>query len=288
MLAMLKATKDINVTCEAYAEIGSQDEQIVVRELMDDLCVILSLAMGCHVEWIYQDFLSSNGEFIGCYCRGVSTSAYTPLKLIGTYPPEDIKEFVEQVFGRFRQQKEVWSLFEVTQIYLDAKSEKDVLPLRGLKLATLIEFLKTCYLERVNKTLVLGRDFSNSELRHLKREMKEVLCTVFGDRASDRQVELMLRHVQGLKWYPFRQALRDIFQCINLSVSSKELGRFVDNRNELVHRAKFISKDFWKEYAFMMNFINKILLAILGYKGHYNDWTLPADEMRVAFALKST
>jgi hypothetical protein len=287
----IKATRGIDVTSEALVEFDSPGVKTEIIDLLDDLCLLLSLAKGCQVQWIYYDLCSDNGRALETYHRNTVTKPYTPLTLIGALPSEDMKHFVEQTFDRFRERKETWDLRRTIAAYVDARLEQDFLESRGLKMAILMDFLETHYLARLGKETVLNEDIFGNKLETLRERVLEVLGEVF-DEATNRQLDLMAKHVQGLKYYPLRQGLREIFDEFGLKVSSHELQRFMANRNKLVHYGRFRSENYWQEYTSMMVFVDKVLLAILAYDGYYYDWTKPPGwvgrnmEMRVKLELE--
>ena len=42
-------------------------------------------------------------------------------------------------------------------------------------------------------------------------------------------------------------------------------------RNSLVHRASFLTKDYWQEYTFLISVLDRIFLRILHYDGVFLD-----------------
>lgn len=158
-----------------------------------------------------------------------------------------------------------------------------------------MDFLSGHYLEMAGQSHIIEPSEFNRNVTTLKRRLREILVKTLPG-ANAQQLDLMIKHVQGLNWYPFRHALYDLAGEVHLGFESKtrmrrEIERFKTNRDELVHRARFKSNDPWREYAFMMTFIGKVLLAILGYDGYYCDWTKPPgwvgpdSEMRVKLEL---
>ena len=270
----VKATKSVDVTSEAIIEVDSLDTRTEAPKLMDDLCLLLSLARGCRVQWIHYDLLSPEGEIVESYYRDAVTKPYSPLMLIAVNPPEDTKSFVEKTFDRFREQKERWELQKAIEIYIDAKLTQDSLELRGLKLAVLMEFLKGCYSRWREVRPVetpLFQHLMRLQAREVWRSFKKCFC--------------------GGNEVPFRKTLQVMRSDLSLDIGG-DLGRFVRNRNKLVHRGRFTSTNSWQEYSFMMTLVGKVLLAILGYDGYYYDWTKPPGgvgwdvEMRVKLGLE--
>jgi len=85
---------------------------------------------------------------------------------------------------------------------------------------------------------------------------------------------MIFRRMQ-LNWFPFGRALSEICKSIGMPTNMSERRRFIDIRNELVHRFKFHPNHGspWDQFAYLMTFLGKIFLTILKYDGHYYDWT---------------
>ena len=129
----------------------------------------------------------------------------------------------------------------------------------------------------------------------LKEDMRRLLESYF----SKEQASKMCKHVQGLNRPTFRQTVREMTESLGLPVSNNELNKVIGYRNELVHRMRFFEdeesydvkgnrKDSYRAYLTIMNYVGKLLLAILRYRGCYLDWTKDAvweSEMRTPLPL---
>jgi len=272
VLRMIKATRGIDLTATAWVSPVTEHDIDEVTQLTDDLCMLLSLARGSRIQWLCWDALSNDGYIVSSYHRDSVTRPYSSLYLIPSNPPRHTHYFLEKCFDSYRRQKRPWQLEQAIASYVDAKSAFDYLESMGLKMAVVMELVRSCYLELTGKVHIIDDGVFKSEQGELKGRVKEVLRVVFPG-VSNSQIETMENHVQGMNWYPFRRSLREMFRYFGLTVSSKELQRFVDTRNELVHRARYASTAPWKEYVMMMTLVGKALLAILEYDGYYYDWT---------------
>jgi hypothetical protein len=63
---------------------------------------------------------------------------------------------------------------------------------------------------------------------------------------------------------------------------NRDINKFVDSRNSLIHNARFYcerqnpecaNEEKAKEYFFLINFINILFLRLLGYNGSYIDYS---------------
>ena len=60
----LKLTREEEITCKAYIYLDSENSIEAITSLMDNLCVLLTLAQGAKVNWLYYDAFSEVGEII--------------------------------------------------------------------------------------------------------------------------------------------------------------------------------------------------------------------------------
>jgi hypothetical protein len=127
---------------------------------------------------------------------------------------------------------------------LDAKAEADYLEMRGVKFAVAMEILKTLFRKSMN-----------------------------------------------IKGGAFKSLIENLCNSINLSVSKQEIDLFVKCRNSLIHEGEFFCitakpkqrKRFnalgtqTEEYLFLVNFLDRVFLKLLGYSGPYIDWRIPGN-----------
>jgi hypothetical protein len=127
---------------------------------------------------------------------------------------------------------------------LDAKAEADYLEMRGVKFAVAMEILKTLFRKSMN-----------------------------------------------INGGAFKSLIQNLCNSINLSVSKQEIDLFVKCRNSLIHEGEFFCitakpkqrKRFHalgtqtEEYLFLVNFLDRVFLKLLGYSGPYIDWRIPGN-----------
>jgi len=290
----LKASRGVDVSCELLVEAASAKHLDAKVELASDLCLLLTLAMGCRVEWLCYDVIDSGGDTAKSYHRNAITKRWGPLPLIPELPPQDLKYFLERTYARLHEVEKDWGFRDAVSAYTDGKQEGDFIEFRALKLAVTMEYLVGRFLAKTGGAQILASEDFEAKLGTVIQETQQILAATFPDATAD-QVEMMANHVRGFNWYTFRRALSDICNHLCLKINSKERGRFKAIRDELVHRASFDSEygTHPEQYLFMMTFIGKILLGILGYDGYYYDWTKPRGwigedmEMRVKLDLES-
>jgi hypothetical protein len=288
----LKSTHGVDVTCEAIVSASSVQQEDAVLQAVDNLCVLLTLARGCRVEWLSYSIVAPNGEVLKSYHRGDAiTKPFGTLELISHDPPEDTLQFISKTYTMLSAQGKLWQFRAAVNLYTDAKSDQDFFELRGLKMVIIMEHLKGCYLRQHGKTHILKPKIFDGVKGSLVNVVRWTLSALFPEAGED-QLDMMANHAQAFNWYPFRRAISDLCASTGLDFNSSDRGRFVNIRNELVHRVEYNPRhgDSWAQYCFLMTFVGKVLLAILDYDGYYYDWTTYADaqtksDMRVKLEL---
>jgi hypothetical protein len=102
-------------------------------------------------------------------------------------------------------------------------------------------------------------------------------------------LKTVFRKVTKIKGGGFGSIIENLCKFINLQIDPQEINLFVECRNSLIHEGKFYcetatpkkrdrckplnTKD--EEYLFLVNFLDKLFLKLLGYSGPYIDWRIP-------------
>lgn len=250
IMKRVETLKSIDVSCEAITEILTDGNIAVVTEVVDDLCYILSVARGTKIQWVYCDQYNGAGKLISRTHSSRITKPYCPLKIIHPVAGggRETKTFIEQAYRVYVDKRESYRLSNGTiDAYLDAKAEADYLEMRGVKFAVAMEILKTVFRKSMN-----------------------------------------------IKGGAFKSLTENLCNSINLSVSKQEINLFVKCRNSLIHEGEFFCitakpkqrKRFKalgtqiEEYLFLVNFLDRVFLKLLGYSGPYIDWRVPGSPTR--------
>lgn len=293
----IRATRRPNVTCQIIVKDVSAEQEQDILNLVNDLCLLLTLSRGCRVDWPYYDVFLSDGEKAKSYHRNAIIKPFSSLSLIPEMPPEDIKRFVESSYRVLSKKKEAWKFRKAVDAYTDGKIETDFLDARGLKMVITMELLKSRYLEHISKPAkvnILDTNVFNESRTQLVDGCEKLLQGIFPDIAKN-EIEMMANHAQGFNYYPFGRSLAEICESLGLQFNSLKRRRFVEIRNELVHRFSLLDESDrngsrWEQYMFLMTFVGQILLAIIEFEGYYYDRTKPPgsegnSEMRVKLNL---
>lgn len=269
----LKRSKGIDVSCTAVIQIDSVESVEAVKKIMNNLCYLLTLAKGCKINWIFYDIFFENTCIFSRHEERI-TKSFCTLQLIATEPCEDLEFFIHKTYNEFISVRKVFEMDKAIDQYTDAKIESDYLEFRALKLAVTMEHIKCCFLRNENREYIIDNDKFKSNKSRILPEIKSVLRSEFSDE-EPAKIDIMTSHAQGINNYPFGRALSDLFKKFGMHVNSEEKSKYLELRNNLVHRVSFTagSETYWLQYCFLMTFIGKILLSIIGYDGYFCDWT---------------
>jgi hypothetical protein len=229
-----------------------------------------------------------NGVCLSATHSAKSTKIYCPLSLIDN--EQETKVFLEQTWSTYVANRECYELDRGTiDAYLGAKAENDYLELRAVKLAVAMEAVKAVMLKAGN-TFVGEYILAQDDFKHLRLALEKFLRDELKARnvdSADRNA--VYRKLPELNRRAFKELLTDLLAHIQLAVAKQELDLFVKCRDSLVHQVRFYCQTATPEdrqhipplptpadeYFFLVNFLDKVMLKLLGYSGTYNDWRLP-------------
>ncbi|HYT37791.1 MAG TPA: hypothetical protein VEL49_11500 [Ktedonobacteraceae bacterium] len=295
----LRTLKDIDVACEVIGDIpvGGNVEQ--VKNAVNDLCYLLSLARRTTIQWVYYDYYDADGKCLSStHCARV-TKAYTPVPLIHPQRDGETKGFIEQAYRTYMIRNEPYQLHWLIDAYIDGTAEHDYLELRGIKLAVIMEALKDVFIKLPKKVLDMPPDvwsyeyiLENASFKSLTPKLTQAIGDVLTaeDIKADDQ-KAICGKIGELNRRSFRYVLKAFLKHIGLTISSKDLNLFIYCRNSLVHTGRFYyetatleeSKECkplpskTHEFLFLVHTLDKIFLKLLGYDGPYIDWGSPGN-----------
>lgn len=284
--------RGIDVTCEVVGNVSVDQNREWLENVVDALCYLLSVARGTKVEWIYCDQYDGNGACLSRTHASRVTKEYCLLSVL----KDDLetKIFVEKTYGAYRANSEDYRLDQGTiDAYLDAKSENDYLQLRGIKFAVAMEALKAVLLKlpRINvKEYILGNNDFKSTRRKIEKFVRDELKA---ENIGPTQRNEICKKLSELNRRPFKDILIDLFDSIDLRVEKQDLALFVKSRDSLVHQGRFYYETATpddreqveplnseiEEYRFLVNFLDKVFLKLLGYSGSYIDRRMPTQQI---------
>lgn len=286
----IRALKGTAVTCE----LAIMTQENLTKNQMDqvaaDVSYLLSVAQGCKVTWIYRDEEGADGLLCTEH-RMSKTTPFNQLELVPTHPYAvseeftDLQQFVEMTYPTYVRRRDSWGLgLGPIDSYLEAKAEADYLETRGAKLAVALESLKHRYLRSGEASTT---EFVIEGFDQLLSELVSAASKVLPDQYARVVDQNALRdRLRGLNRRSFSQIIKHLASDIGLHLNSTERGKFVTSRNVLVHQGQFYCKAVQageakrtrtpkdtpvEEYFFMVNILDRIILALLGYSGPYLD-----------------
>lgn len=280
--------KSTEVTCTAEVEVEKFGGVEKIEAVIGRLCLIASVARGTKIQWVYCDRLDPDGNLIGRTHTHRVTKPYGPLSVID-YRGDDnaTRLFLERAYTVFCKRCEDYELDRGTiDSYIDAKSESDFIETRGAKLAVALEGLKHAFLHRS------GSPFSeliipDEKFEKLKPALIKALDAVLKDNPDvtheQRSTFTDKKRMRNLNRRSFRYALTRLFKEIEFNPNGREVELFIECRNKLVHAADFYCNaatpteraecpplaDPVEEYYFIVNFLDRIFLKLLGHSGEY-------------------
>jgi hypothetical protein len=255
-------------------------EQIIT--IIDNICYLLSIANGTKIQWISYKFYKDS--YLHEKYLNKVTSSYTPFFIIAP-DINSIKNFIETVYSIFIERKDTYHLKWIINAFLDSKSEGRYLGTRGLRAVVVMEMLRGYFL----KTRNIDDDiFQPIVFKKIKKNIKkEIERTLEYDIKNnvDLSVEkkMLFSKIPELNRKPFKEILIRFLESINFDVEKENdnIKCFIKSRNALVHRGQFFYdiynesdckyKSSFEEFTFIINFIDKVILKLIGYSGLYQN-----------------
>lgn len=241
-----KTLKIINVMSEAVFPLSKYNDISQITQIMDNLSILISIARGRKVQWIYYTIYDLNNSPISRTHFAYITKPYAALSIIDHNHEnlEEIKEFLEVSYSNYPPSIINFNKWVVEE-YLAAKLEGDYLEARAKRIVITLEILKA-----------------------LNKKMPEL---------SDSY---------------FREFITKLCKKLNVGISESEINLFYESRNSLIHEGEFYCKTATDEkkkkipplptpvdeYFFLINFVDKIFIKLLGYNGIYLDWSKPKNK----------
>ena len=287
----IKTLRGTDVTCEVISDTLQDGSMERLREVIDDLCYLLSIARGTKIQWIYCDRYDESG---GLVMRTHSSRVTKPFCSLTVIDPRcdgshETKTFLEQTYRAYVSKRDSHRLNRgMIDAYLDAKAENDYLQTRGVKLAVAFEMLKGVLLELPDssaKEFVLEQEDFKKHVQSISETIEKILQQG-GVEKNDRKAICSEKKIEGLNRRAFRYFIGKLCKQIDLKVEENEIRLFVACRDKLVHMGRFYCEvanneerkecphlpSETDEYFFLINFLDRIFLKLLGYSGTYIDW----------------
>lgn len=269
----ISSLREVDVTAELVFDAG---HTATLEELVDDLGHLLSLAAGTRISRIYCHVQDADLETIEWRHTARRTSRFTALSALDLETEGVLERFVTSCFSAYRDRQTRWRLRELTSAFLDTKSEQVSIQPRGVMMATAIEMLKAEFIkaESPTTTILPASDW--------KRLCKQIQRTVQENCPTKDTRETIYKNLTALNRRSFRDLLSELCHHLSWEPEEGEVKRFVDSRNSLVHNGRFhcegersgpdLRSRMEEEYFFLVSFLDRLFLRLVGYDGPYTPW----------------
>jgi hypothetical protein len=275
----LRGRHGVRVTAEACVPRSIAFD--TARNLVVDLCSVLSLAQGTLVSWIFCEQRDAEGNTVFAVHYPAITRSYNgALPLMDPRCPKEMPAFVEGVFGRFRELKDPYRLGATVSACVDVRTT-GFLETRCLQLLSVMEFVigRNAVLE--GREFIMDDESFRKRLGALKRAVREILCLAFpslGRQGANRMTE----HLRGLNFTTFKHRLRGAANRVGVLLDQEKVEALAVTRNELVHRGSFSTDSPMKEFQRVQSVLDELLLGLLGYRGYIDAKTFERATQRDA------
>ena len=272
----IEYTHNVAVTADLLIE-GNIENKDNTIQIVDNICSLLSLAKGTKINWISYTIENNNGEVLEKYYSNRVTKSYSTLRLISYENPNDLKKYLESTYINYIDKINDWKFNIIIEEFIDAVKEGDYLELRGLKLAVTMEFILGKYKSLNNCEFYIPED--EFEKNKIDSKIKKALKYELSGILTIKQIDSLSKGTKGLNRRIFRESLFKLYKNLKITLSKEEkekIKSFTELRNNLVHRSDFQpfkETNNWGNYRFMLAFVSKIILGLLGYVGNYLDWS---------------
>lgn len=271
--------RDPEITSEIICtnEHNISNNQIINN--VDDICYILSIATGNKIQWINYKYNKENNIHEKYLNR--STNIFSPLFVI-PLDYNSIKNFVEMIYPNFVENKDKYNMKWVINAFLDAKSESIYTGTRALRAVIIMEMLRNYFLESAN---IKNNLFKWKIFKKIRDVIEKAIDDYFEKNTNllfDNKDKIIIK-ICELNRRTFRDQLEDFLEHIKFDKKTEEenINYFIKSRNSLVHLGRFLFdkhnkdsnrfKSNFDEYTFIINFVDKVILKLIGYSGIYHN-----------------
>lgn len=286
IMKRIREFKSIDVTCEAMLNLYEEKFENIT-EIFDDLLYAMSIARGTKIQWIYYEIYDKKGNCVSRVHSSRVTKVYSMYSLIDPKDTNSTKMFLENAKPFLGEKNKLMILMrELIDSYLDSLISGIYLETKGVNLAVTMEMLtviskKVAKEEETNKENILTDEKFE--------ELKKLIEGYLESKVEEEERNLIYKNLKAINTIrrPLNALISDFCKEINCEINEDQIKLFVKCRNKLVHTGNFYCrfatpkekekypqlKDELSEYSFLVDFINKLILRLYGYRGFYLDWS---------------
>lgn len=293
VMTRVRTLKKIDITAEIIIDVGVDTSLEKYEDLMNEFCLICSVARGTKSHWICYDVRNCQKSLIFRAHYSAITRPYAPLHAIidrGLFGADETKYFLEHGFtavvNNFLLRE---NLPVLVNSYINAK-KSDYWEMKGLNVVVVFEMLKNYALKspdmRIDEFILSDVAFEKL-LESLKNTVKK------SDICSEQRGKIY-PNLNGINRTEFRSILTKFCEQIQLEIEPSDYRSLIASRNKLVHEGRFYSdcasreerekfdpfSSRAEEYFFIVNFLDKVFLRLFDYRGPYINCRHPEDITR--------
>ena len=242
---------------------ASLDKARKVSETVNNLCNLLSFATGNSVVPVVERHIE-NSEIVW---QRASSMRVDPFKsgnyLIPELPPDELKNFVNETYGKYKKYKESFGLPVIFDYYLLMKSIS-VIDIECLLGFVLLECLSSHAQEYYEK----GDTPVNPSM--VKRNIKELKKMLPKDHNLDEKIIERIAREIGYSKPTLQDTIARIMKDFKMEYKGGE-DKIFSLRKEFIHRGMYPkdTPNHLEIYYRIVHFIDRLILHVLGYSGSF-------------------
>lgn len=273
VVRQMKDRRSLAITAEANLELaGDVVELRTYDELMDAICILLSLANGSKVSWLYSKVTDQDRKLASMRMLSKVSLFWLPGgPLIGGTTAKEVKQFVAHSYGAYMDEKEKYNLPVAIGYYLASKCAMEW-NTRFLLACIALETLVGNFAQHASqgdiRYIVPKGDFEERQRSAaLKSLLKEALLKTFPQLGDDDLDDALVK-LPELNRRSFRRCVKRMLA--ELDIEHDDL-RFIELRSQVVHTGTVGSgfRETWGHYTNLIDLLDQIFLRILRYEGEH-------------------
>lgn len=302
IVKILNDKKSVEVTSELIISVNDLEKKENIINLSYEICALLSICRGSKIFWIYYTCFDEQGGMIARYHCSMNTQPLSDSPELITsevFGVEPTLAFLKNAHKTLLENPLLMKKLQMfSNVFNEARDGKGYIQSRGVKIVVLMEMLNKYVLEDPRfkiEEFILDPSFYKGTIQEMRKKCQDAIATEIGNvddiRFSNRwnlpAIETinkvidyrsdLFTNLSSLNRTPFRKMILRLCEKINLKVEEKEISWLVRSRNTLIHTGKFSLESkgdnpVWKEYLFLVNFMDKIFLKLFNYSGIYNNF----------------
>ena len=244
IIESLARNKYTEITCELAIEVDNHAQEEII-EIVDRVCSLLTIACGTKINWISYKLLDSDSELICHHCEPRITVSYTGMPLVKSINlPKCTVDFLTRCYPAYKERNANYHFDDIGNFLVDIHS-RGFLETRCLLLFSVAEVLTRSSFDN-NEPLKRLRDFVDKHNVSVEKcRLKK--CGRGCGTCSPK--------------------------CKECKTRCEPIGKFIQDRNEFVHRMRFPNDNIVQGYYRNLNFLHRMILSALNFRGDLYDWS---------------